>query len=182
MVKRSLLLLLAGIWILPGSAQAKVFYSKEGALRVAFPGATQVSHKNIILSTAQWQAASRLSQSKLPSKLIRVYVASKKGRPIAYGFISAPVLRTQRGVFLTVITADGRVSGVHVLAFHEPLEYMPTPSWLGQFRNKRLDRKLAIDGIAGSTMTAGAVGTSIRQVLAVHRVLFPVKHQLSKAR
>jgi hypothetical protein len=61
---------------------------------------------------------------------------------------------------------------VHLLAFHEPAEYLPPARWLAQFDARGLDDELSlrrgIAGIAGSTMTASAITAAVRRVLAIH--------------
>lgn len=103
-------------------------------------------------------------------------MASKNGKLFAYGFIDTHVVRTLPETFLTVVGTDGEVLGVHLLAFQEPLEYMPAKRWLGQFRGKRLTPSLRIrydiSGIAGATMSALAVTRGVRRVLALYRVLY----------
>ncbi|MCB0331519.1 MAG: FMN-binding protein, partial [Bdellovibrionales bacterium] len=69
----------------------------------------------------------------------------------------------------------GTVRSTIILAFHEPLDYLPTASWLNQFTDRALSDKLKlsgdISGILGSTLSARAVTRGVRRVMAIHQVL-----------
>ncbi|MCA9522701.1 MAG: FMN-binding protein [Myxococcales bacterium] len=159
-----------------GTAEAKIFHSRESALKVAFPGAERIEHRNVFLTPKQVEAVKRMSQAPLQTSLVRVYVAFKHGKVFAYGFIDTHVVRTLPETFITVVGIDGAVLGVHLLAFQEPLEYMPAKRWLGQFRGKHLKPSLRIrydiSGIAGATLSALSVTRGVRRVLALYRVIF----------
>jgi hypothetical protein len=62
-----------------------------------------------------------------------------------------------------------------VLAFHEPLDYLPTGSWYDQFVGKsgqdglRVGRD--IHGVVGATLSARAAADGVRRMLAYWEVL-----------
>jgi hypothetical protein len=84
-------------------------------------------------------------------------------------------VRTLRESVLVVVDSAERVLRVEVLAFAEPVEYLPREIWYAQFRDKRLDGELylnrGIRGLTGATLTARATTDAVRRALAVHRVL-----------
>jgi hypothetical protein len=104
-----------------------------------------------------------------------VYVGERQGQLLGYAVIDTHVVRTLPETFMTVLHPDGRVNAVHILAFHEPQEYLPAPGWLAQFKDKALSPTLTmrrdIAGIAGATMSAFAVTAGIRRVLALYEVV-----------
>ena len=74
-----------------------------------------------------------------------------------------------------VLAPSGKVTATHILAFHEPTEYLPPPRWLKQFDDQDLGDDLrvgrAIAGITGATLSARAVEGGIRRAMATWQVL-----------
>jgi len=90
------------------------------------------------------------------------------------------VVRTKPEVVLYIITPEGRLDVVEVLAFQEPLEYMPDEEWLKVFKGKELApgtirHRRDIPNITGATITARAITDNARKVLAIWQVLFGSK-------
>lgn len=158
-----------------GAASAKIFYSKEGALKLAFPRADRVEPRHLFLTSEQAHRIERLAQASVKSRLVTVYVGYRQGKLLGFAIIDTHVVRTLPETFLVVLNPRGRIDAVHVLAFHEPQEYMPPAGWLRQFRGRSLSPGLRIRqevaGIAGATMSAHAMTAGIRKVLAIFEVL-----------
>ena len=76
---------------------------------------------------------------------------------------------------MVVLTPEGAVRSLRVLAFHEPLEYLPAARWYEQFDRKSRAAPLRlggdIDGVSGATLSARAATTSVRRALALYEVL-----------
>ena len=76
---------------------------------------------------------------------------------------------------MVVLSPEGRVASTLILAFYEPLEYLPKEPWLKQFDQARLTPDLRVGGkiagITGATLTTRAMTESVRKVLALYRVL-----------
>jgi Na+-translocating ferredoxin:NAD+ oxidoreductase RnfG subunit len=74
-----------------------------------------------------------------------------------------------------VLTPDGALRSVRVLAFHEPTEYQPSERWLAQLGGKRLGPDLRlkrdIQGIAGATLSSQSVVRAVRTALALYQVV-----------
>ena len=155
-------------------AGAAVFHSKEAALRLAFPEAESVEARTIFLAPGEIRRIEDLAQSRLESRLVTVYVGRKAGGVLGYAFIETHVVRTMPETVLIVLTPEGRVRAVHVLAFHEPLDYLPSSRWLGQFAGCRLTPYLRvgreIHGISGATLSSRAISDAVRRLLAIYRV------------
>ena len=64
---------------------------------------------------------------------------------------------------------------MRVLAFHEPLEYMPSARWYRQFEQKTLAAPLRLGGdvhaIVGATLSARAATEGVRRALALYQVV-----------
>ncbi len=154
---------------------AKVFYAKEEALRVAFPEAETIDKQLYFLTDDQMRQVERLARARVESKLVTIY-AGKRGRKLlGYAMIEVHTVRTLPEAIMVVLSLEGQVTSTLVLAFYEPLEYLPTTRWLKQFEGSTLTQDLRIggeiDGIAGATLTARGVTEAVRKVLALYQVL-----------
>jgi hypothetical protein len=167
--------LLSGI--VPG--EAKVFYTKSEALHLAFPEADRVENKIFFLREEQVKRVEELAKTPLESKLVTFYIGRKGEEVLGYAYIDTHIVRTLPEAFLAVLSPDGVVQKLHVLAFYEPLEYLPPERWLRQFDQKSIDADLRlgwnIHGIAGSTLSARAITGGVRKVLALYQVLIKEK-------
>ncbi len=157
-------------------ATAKVHLSRKEALEWAFPGAARVEEKTHVLSAAQANAVEQDARSKLESKIVKLYTAyDAAGQATGYAVIDIHTVRTLPEAFLVVMTPEGKVRNLRVLAFYEPPEYEPSKRWLEQFEARGLEDETriggAIHGIAGSTLSARAVAGGVRRALALHRLL-----------
>jgi hypothetical protein len=176
------LFLLAGLGVaLLSSAlsEAKVFYAKDEALKVAFPNADQVEMKTFILRDAEIQRAEKLSRARMESKLFTFYIGRKSDKILGYAAIDTHTVRTLPETFMVVLSPEGRLKSALILAFHEPPEYQASERWLHQFENQNLSDELAVGrniaGIAGSTLTTHAITQGIRKVLALFQILIQEK-------
>ncbi|MCA9511354.1 MAG: FMN-binding protein, partial [Myxococcales bacterium] len=165
----------AGVLALLAAApvSAKVFHSQEEALALAFPDADRIESDTTLLSEAQVAAVEAAARSKLETRIAKFYVGWKDGERLGYAFIDVHTVRTLPEAFLVVLTPEGRVRTLRVLAFHEPLDYMPTKHWYEQFDGKGLEDPLRlggdVHGVVGATLSSRAVTQSVRRVLALHR-------------
>ena len=168
---------MACLWLcaLPALAHAKVYWSKEEALALAFPGSDRVESRTVVLDDAQARRAETLAQAKLESRLVTLHTGWKAGEIVGHAFIDVHTVRTLPEALLIVLSAAGEVRSVRLLAFYEPEEYGPSEAWLRQFETKRLDPSLRlggeIHGIAGATLSSQAVTASVRCALALFVVL-----------
>ena len=167
-----------GMVALLGSAtclEAQVFYSKAEALQVAFPQADRVETQTFFLTPQQIEQVETLAQAPVDSKLATFHVGHAADGVQGYAFIETHIVRTFPETFLMVVSPDGTLQKLLVLAFYEPAEYLPSDLWLEQFDQKRLTPSLRlrrdIHGIMGSTLTAQAATQGVRKVLALFQVL-----------
>lgn len=157
----------------PGAA--KVFHSRNEALRIAFPDAERIEDQTYVLSDAQVERIGALAQSPLDSKLVKIYTGLRGDDVLGYAVIDIHNVRTMPEAFMVVLTPEGSVRSVRVLAFHEPLDYLPTHRWYDQFDEKSLASPLRlggdIHGVVGATLSARATTRGVRRALAFYRVL-----------
>ena len=156
-------------------ATAKVFYAREQMLDLAFPEADDVEPVDFFLTPEQRDRIERLASSKLERDFVTIYVGRRDGEVLGYALLDTHLVRTLPETFLIVLGPDGEVDSTYVMAFHEPLEYMPHERWLALLHDRELDEEFRIGrgivGLTGSTLSAHAVLGSVRRAMAKHRVL-----------
>jgi len=167
--------IIAALCLASGTAHAKVFYSRSEALALAFPGADRIDDESILLDDEQAGRIEQLAKSRLESRLVRIHRGYRGGELLGYAFIDVHTVRTLPEAFLVVLSPEGSVRNVRVLAFHEPLEYMPSARWYQQFESKTLAAPLRLGGdvhaIVGATLSSRAATEGVRRALALYQVV-----------
>ncbi|BCX87919.1 hypothetical protein MIN45_P0286 [Methylomarinovum tepidoasis] len=159
--------------VFSAASPARVYYSKQEAMALAFGKEVAVEMKTLFLTEAQRRAIERLARVKLESSLYTLYVGKRDGRIVGYAAIETHTVRTKPETLLIVLDANGELKQVEVLAFHEPPEYQPPQRWFARLRDVPLDDLrlgAGIDGISGATLSSRAALDSVRKVLALYRV------------
>jgi Na+-translocating ferredoxin:NAD+ oxidoreductase RnfG subunit len=158
-----------------GAAHAKVFYSRSEALALAFPDADRIADESVLLDDAQAGQIEQLAKSHLESRLVRIYRGYRGDELLGYAFIDVHNVRTLPEAFLVVLSPAGEVHALRVLAFHEPLEYMPPTRWYQQFEHKTIEAPLRlggdVHGIVGATLSSRATTEGVRRALALYQVV-----------
>jgi len=169
-------LLLAGIGaVRPPEAHATVFYARNELMQLAFPDADQVQAIDFFLEPAEREAIEARASARLDSDLVTVYVGREHGVATGYAIIDTHTVRTMPETLLSVVSPDGSLSAIYMVAFYEPLEYLPSERWLARLSNRQLADELRVGrgvaGITGSTLSSRAVVDAVRRALAIHAVL-----------
>jgi hypothetical protein len=158
-----------------GGAEAKVFHSRSEALEIAFPDADRIEDESILLGDEQASEVERRARSRLESRVVRVYRGYRGDALLGYAFIDVHTVRTLPEAFLVVLSPEGEVRMLRVLAFHEPLEYMPSARWYRQFEEAGPTTPLRVGGdvhgIVGATLSARATTDGVRRALALYQVV-----------
>lgn len=158
----------------PTAAAEKVFLKVDEALKLAFPECV-VERGTRILTKQEQEQIEKLAGEKLESRIVHPYVARKQGVLVGTAYFDTHRVRTLRETLMVVVDPEGRVRRVEVLAFGEPLEYLPSARWFAQFLSLALDDELRIKrkikGLTGATLSATAATAAIRRVLATHERL-----------
>jgi hypothetical protein len=162
-----------------GPATAKVFYAQDEALAAAFPEADAIERRTFVLTDAQAKQIESLARARLESRVITVFVGKQQQTVLGFALIDIHVVRTQPEAVMVVLSPEGQVESTLILAFHEPLDYLPAHRWLRQFEKRTLTPQLAVGrdiaAISGSTLSANGVTDSARRALAVHQVMLARK-------
>lgn len=159
----------------PAVVQAKVYHARDEALALAFPGTERVEARDIVLTQEQRDRIQKLATAPLETSLVTIYVGWRGGAPAGYAIFDTHTVRTHPETFLVVISPQGKVEASHVLAFHEPEEYLPSARWLERFKGAELTDDLQVGrgvaAITGSTLSTRAVTSGIRRALAIWAVV-----------
>lgn len=169
-----LVLLALLVWALP--LDAKVFATRDEALARAFPG-LEIKKETVFLKDSDLYEIEKASGVRPDSKLFTYYAARGKGGIEGYAVIESHIVRTKPEAYMAVISPGGELRYVEILAFYEPLEYIPSRRWLDQFTGKRLSESLwinrEIQAITGATLTAFGLTREIRKTLATMGLVVP---------
>jgi Na+-translocating ferredoxin:NAD+ oxidoreductase RnfG subunit len=172
------LCIVVAMWVVAAGsdrAGATVFHARDEALALAFPDVDSVDARDFFVTAEQRHAIERRAQSPLETDLVTIYVGHKNGAVSGYAVLDTHTVRTLPETFIVVLTAEGAIAATHVLAFYEPLEYLPSDRWLEQFDGKDSSSDLRIGhgiaAITGSTLTSQAVSRGIARALALYAVL-----------
>lgn len=147
----------------------------EEILKNIFPSAI-IEIKDIILSEKEVKEVEKLSRVKLNTRFVTFYIVKENDRVVAYGYVDIHRVRTKPEAVLYVISPEGRIELIEILAFYEPLEYLPPKDWLKLFQGKDISTPLRvkkdIPNLTGATLTARAIAKNTKKVLALWEVLF----------
>lgn len=157
------------------AADAKVFHTRKEALAMAFPDADRIDKKVHILSGTDIAQVKIAARAKIESRLVTIFTARKGEEILGYAIIDVHTVRTHPSAILVVWTPEGKVRTVRVLAFHEPLDYLPADKWYTQFEGKTRDDRLKVGddvhGVVNATLSTRVASDSVRRALAYHDVL-----------
>lgn len=156
-------------------AHAAVYRTQEEALHDAFPDADRIDAQVFVLDDAQASHVRELAAVDLERKIWTVHTARRAQAVQGYALLDVRTVRTFPEALLIVLTPDGALRSVRVLAFHEPTEYQPPERWLARLEGKRLGPDLRlkrdIQGIAGATLSSQSVLRAVRTALALYQVV-----------
>ncbi len=165
-----------------GDASAKVLLTKGNALELVFPEADEIEKRHVFLTERQAESISRMAKAEVNSRLYTFYVAKSGGKETGYAVIDTHTLRTLTETVMFVVNPDGTLRHAEILAFFEPVDYMPSGKWINLFpRKTELDGMRVgkgIPNVTGATITARSFSRATRRVLAVYRVIFGIPSDL----
>jgi len=157
-----------------GQAAAAVHLTQEQALRVAFPEGTDVERKSIFLDEDTVANIERLGRAKVESGVVTYYMGKQGNDVQGFAFFNNHLVRTMPETIMTVVSPDGAIQMVELLAFYEPDDYRPPKRWLELFSRQKLNNDLrvkrGIRNLTGATLTAQAVTDSVRRTLAIFEI------------
>lgn len=137
--------------------------------------AKSVETRNTILSDAQVSELSKLSTQKINSKLHRIYLAKNGDKIVGYGVLMNQKVRTKTAIALYLIGLDKKIKSIEIVAFNEPMEYLPSATWLNVFDQKNSANTLKLNQdiptTTGATLSAKAITDGARAALALLEIV-----------
>lgn len=153
---KQLLLYLFIFLALPLSA--KMLISPIDAMNQSYGAKSKISEDNILLTNIQAKKIQEESNVKLETNIFKVFKAEQNGKIIGYGVLINKKIRSKNGVVLYLISTDSVLKGMEIIAFNEPMEYIPSKKWISQFENVKTQTQLNlskdIPTITGATLSA----------------------------
>jgi hypothetical protein len=163
---------------LASAGSAKIFYSKNEAMELAFGKEARVELLSLFPDEQEIAKIQQGARVKLDSGLFTFYVGKDQDKILGYAAIETGTVRTKPETLMIVLTSEGELRNVYTLAFHEPPEYQPPERWFEQLYKRPLtdmDFNKGVDGITGATLSTRAALTSIRKVLSIYQVMIKNK-------
>lgn len=162
--------------VLPLTISAQVLGDPVALTQRTF-GSKSVDQQNIILSEAQVQQLSKASQQTIETKLYRLYIAKNEAKTLGYGVLLNKKVRTKTAISLYLIGIDGKIKSIEIVAFNEPIEYLPAKTWLDGFDNKSGSNTLRLNQdiptVSGATLSARAITDGSRIALSLIDIVKP---------
>ncbi|MDT8338349.1 MAG: FMN-binding protein [Sulfurimonas sp.] len=174
---KQLLLYLLIFFSLPLSA--KMLISPVDAMQQNYGAKNKVSEENILLTGAQAKKIQEASQVKLGTKIFKVFKAEQNGKTLGYGILINRKIRSKNGVVLYLISPESVLKGIEVIAFNEPMEYVPSKKWMSQFEN--VDTKMPLS-LSKDIPTITGATLSAKSFLDGSRVAFALYNEILKGK
>ena len=164
-------------------AQGKVLLEPAEALELAFPKC-KFERKSHVLSDKAKAEIKKRSGHAAPRSMLFVYEARKGKEVVGYAYFDRHRVRSKKELLMVAVDTNARASRVEVVAFEEPVDYMPRGIWYDQFRRQGLGGDLSvktgvIKPVAGCTLTVQATVGTVRRILASHQMIYPVERPVA---
>jgi len=157
---------------------AQVLISPIDAMKANYDINATITKKNILLTGDKFKNIQKNARTKLETKIYRIFTASKNGETLGYGILVNRKVRSKNAVVLYLLK-DSILLDIEVIAFNEPIEYVPTKKWNSQFKNIKTNQMLQLNrdipSISGATMSARSVTDGSRIAFAIYNELLKAK-------
>ncbi len=159
--------------------QAKLLINPFDALHAVYGNDVKIEKKNVLLSIDKAKVVYKQAGMPKGKKIFRTFKVKKEGKVIAYAILISRVVRSKDAAILYMISPEGVIESVEVIAFNEPPEFTPSKQYVSQFKGKTDQDTLRvgkdIPTVTGATMGARNVTDGARLALAVFDMLFREK-------
>lgn len=149
--------------------------TREAALAQAFGARARIETRTVYLAKDQAARVEQAAGAKLASARVVAYRGLVGDSLVGTAYLDTHTVRSQLETVMIVVTPQGKVGAVEVLAFNEPADYLPPARWLERFDGRVLSKDLKpgllVPSLSGATLTARAVAASVRRTLALHRAV-----------
>jgi len=155
---------------------AKLLISPFDAMKLHFGEDSKIEKKSLLLSSKEAKAITKLAKVKLETKIYKTFRAYKDDKLLGYGILVLHKVRSKDTAVLSIITPDGILKTIEIVAFNEPIEYLPSKSWIEVLNNQTLSDALTlgkdVPSISAATMSARAATNAARIALSIYEVKF----------
>ena len=117
-------------FLLLTSLQAKLLINPFDALHAVYGKDVKIEKKNVLLTIDKADVVYKQAQIKKGSKIFRTFKVNKDGKTIAYAILVSRVVRSKDAAILYMITPEGVIENVEVIAFNEPPEFTPSKQYV----------------------------------------------------
>lgn len=168
-------MILGVLALLPAQAGARILLTRDAAFAQVFGPRARVEARTVYLTPEQATAVEHAAGAKLASARVVAYRGAVGDSLVGTAYLDTHTVRSQMETVMIVVTPQGSIGAVEVLAFNEPNDYLPPPRWLDRFDGRALSKDLkpglAVPNLSGATLTARAVSSAVRRTLALHAAL-----------
>ena len=160
------------------SLSANILITPQDAMKYMYGDTVKVEKKNILLSSKEAKKIQKNSKVKLSSKIFRVFKAIEDEKVLGYGILVNKKVRSKNAVIIYFISKN-ILKGIEIIAFNEPVEYLPSKHWNSQFTNITTDKMLRVSKdiptITGATLSARSITDGSRVAFAFYNELLKDK-------
>jgi len=161
------------------SLSAQLLTSPLDAMTSTYPNTTEIKKKNYLLSKSNASIISKEAKAKLSSKIFKVYIAKVSDDTIGYGILVNRKVRSKNAVVMYFIDVNSNLKSIEIIAFNEPIEYLPSDTWNSQFENIKTDTMLRVSRdiptITGATLSARSITDGSRIAFAFYNSILKNK-------
>jgi len=151
---------------------AQMAISPVDAMKKNYDSGSKISEVKFSLSQEQIKTIQENSHVKLEPENIKAFKAELGANTIGYGVLINKKIRTKNSVVLYIITNKSILKGIEVIAFNEPMEYLPSKKYNEQFENIKTNEPLILNQniptITGATMSAKTFVDGSRVAFALY--------------
>lgn len=169
---------LAALLFLPVLLGATVYHDESEALAIAFPGATRVERRNVVLDDGMRARISERVGYPIKERLVVLREAWQGDTLLGRAFSLDEIAKTLPFRFLVALRPDGAVEQVLVLTYRESRGYeIERASFRAQYAGKTLGDPIRrgddIRNVSGATISVDSLSRGVRRALAIWAVLAP---------
>ncbi|MEA2073441.1 MAG: FMN-binding protein [Campylobacterota bacterium] len=170
--------LIIPLLLLGMTLQAQILISPIDSMKENFGKEAEISKKNILLSKSNAKKVQKDARLKLDTKIYRIFSAKKGEQLLGYGILINRKVRSKNAVILYIIEND-KLTSIDIIAFNEPLEYIPSNTWKEQFNNTSTSNYLQLNRdiptITGATLSARSITDGSRLAFSLYNTLLKGK-------
>lgn len=153
-----------------------VLLTRDAALRNVFQSAN-IERQTAYLTEDQAALIEKLAGSRFESRVVSYYVGKAADKVLGFAFFDTHRIRDGKETIMVVVSPDGKVRHVEVLAFTESGDFLPPRSWLDKLKEKSLAEirwsRENLPNVTGLMLSTQALTDAARQLVAAFEVLVP---------